>query len=147
MYQMCQKTELKSANFTCTEEIFADGTFKWCPKYFQQLYTIHGFKNGHYIPLVFCPLPSKSWDCHRKRLSLLNKCCANSNVVVRFASIHLVFEERMHTVGKELYPEAVIKSCRFHLGQSWWPKIQWLHVAKEYKLNEWLVNECIIFLA
>jgi hypothetical protein len=40
--------------FLCTvsEEIFADGTYKCCPKYFKQLYTIHGFKNGHYIPLV-----------------------------------------------------------------------------------------------
>jgi hypothetical protein len=48
--------------FLCTvsEEIFADGTYKCCPKYFKQLYRIHGFKNGHYIPLVFCLLPSKS---------------------------------------------------------------------------------------
>jgi hypothetical protein len=37
----------------CDVEIFADGTFKCCPKYFSQLYTFHGFRNGHYIPLVF----------------------------------------------------------------------------------------------
>ena len=83
-----------------SEEIFADGTFKCCPKYFQQLYIIHGFKNGHYIPLVFCLLPSKSGHCYRKMFSLLNECCVNSNVVLRFATIHLDFEERMHTVVK-----------------------------------------------
>jgi hypothetical protein len=46
---------------------------------------------------------------------------------------HLDFEERMHTVMREMFPEAVIKSCRFHLGQTWWRKIQNLGLAKEYK--------------
>ena len=48
-------------NFLCldADDVFADGTFKCCLTYFQQLYTIHGFKNGHYIPLVFCLLSSK----------------------------------------------------------------------------------------
>ena len=36
--------------------IFADGTYKCCPQFFTQLYTIHGFKNGS----CFCLLPSKS---------------------------------------------------------------------------------------
>ena len=44
------------------EEIFFDGTFKCCPKYFYQLYTIHGLRNGHFIPLVYmyALLPGKS---------------------------------------------------------------------------------------
>jgi hypothetical protein len=28
-------------------ELFMDGTYKFCPKFFKQLYTIHGFLNGH----------------------------------------------------------------------------------------------------
>ena len=62
--------------FICTvsEGIFADGTYKCCPKYFKQLYTIHGFKNGHYIPLVFCLLPSKSEACYRKMFSFHYVC-------------------------------------------------------------------------
>jgi hypothetical protein len=35
------------------KEIFIDGTFKCCPKFFLQLYTIHGCENGNYVPLVF----------------------------------------------------------------------------------------------
>jgi hypothetical protein len=38
---------------TQVEEIFIDGTFKCCAKYFEQLYTVHGFRNGHYVPLIF----------------------------------------------------------------------------------------------
>lgn len=33
--------------------IYVDGTFKYCPKLFYQLFTIHGLSNGYYIPLVF----------------------------------------------------------------------------------------------
>jgi hypothetical protein len=37
---------------TCTD-FFGDGTFEYAPKYFVQLYTIHCFKNGHYVPVVY----------------------------------------------------------------------------------------------
>ena len=33
-------------------------------RYFCQLYTIHGLKNGNYVPLVFCLLPSKTEICY-----------------------------------------------------------------------------------
>ena len=48
----------------CTQvkEIVIDGTFKCCLKFFEQLYTIHGYSNSHYIPLVFALLVSKSED-------------------------------------------------------------------------------------
>jgi hypothetical protein len=35
---------------------------KW--QFFEQLYNIHGYNNGHYIPLVFALLVSKSEDPH-----------------------------------------------------------------------------------
>jgi hypothetical protein len=34
------------------DELFIDGTVKCCPRYFCQLYTIHGLKNGNYVPLL-----------------------------------------------------------------------------------------------
>jgi hypothetical protein len=42
------------------DEIFMGGTFRCCPtlkKIVTQLYTIHGYKNGNYIPLVFILSP------------------------------------------------------------------------------------------
>ena len=132
-------------NFLCldADDVFADCTFKCCLTYFQQLYTIHGFKNGHYIPLVFCLLPYKSGDCYRKMFSLLKECCAKCNVIMNFTTIHVDFEETMHTVVKEVFPGVIIKGCRFHLGQAWWRKIQNLGLAKEYKkrgseVSKWL---------
>jgi len=39
--------------------LYMDDTFKYSDKYYTQLYTIHGIKNGVYIPLMFCLLPNK----------------------------------------------------------------------------------------
>jgi hypothetical protein len=58
--------------------------------------TIHGFKNGHYIPLVFCLLPSKSEACYRKMFSLLDDSCKRFNLDLCIKAIHLDFEDRMH---------------------------------------------------
>jgi hypothetical protein len=42
-------TTMTNLNFLFSDisDIFMDGTFKCCPKYFEQLYTLHGFKNRH----------------------------------------------------------------------------------------------------
>jgi hypothetical protein len=51
------------AHFTCgmcdVDNIFIDGTFKCCPKHFHQLYSIHDYKNGNYVPLLFVLLPQE----------------------------------------------------------------------------------------
>lgn len=38
---------------------FVYGTFDYAPKHFLLLYTIHGFKNGFYVPLVHFFLSDK----------------------------------------------------------------------------------------
>ena len=41
----------------------------------------------------------------------------------------------MHVTVTNVFPDVVIKSCRFHLDMAWWRKIQALGLAKEYKKN------------
>jgi hypothetical protein len=41
------------------DTIYMDGTFDYCTRFFMQIFTIHGFQNGHYVPLVFCLLSNK----------------------------------------------------------------------------------------
>jgi len=41
------------------EYVFGDGTFEYCPRHFEQLYTIHVYIMG-YIPIIFCFLRDKS---------------------------------------------------------------------------------------
>ena len=54
----------------CSEvsDVFIDGTFKCCAKFFLQMYNIHGLCSGHgrhYVPLVFMLLPGKSESIYR----------------------------------------------------------------------------------
>lgn len=36
-----------------SSHIFADGTFSYAPKYFEQLYSIHILQNGFYVPVIY----------------------------------------------------------------------------------------------
>lgn len=55
-------------------ELFIDGTFKCCARYFYQLYTIHGGKNGNYVPLLYALLPANVWP------NLFEMSCSDAKV-------------------------------------------------------------------
>jgi len=59
----CEKN-LNTLNTVNT--IYVDGTFKYCPKFFLQLFTICGLSNGHYIPLVYFLLHNKECESYAK---------------------------------------------------------------------------------
>ena len=126
-----------SVNLECLcnemEDIFIDGTFKYCPKFFYQLYSIHGCLNGNYIPLVFALLPAKTEECYMNMWNFINNCCQQRNLVLSPKTIHIDFEQAMHNAVRVMFPNADISCCRFHLGQSWWRRIQTLGLSTEYK--------------
>jgi hypothetical protein len=62
------------------KDIFIDGTFKCCPKFFLQLYTIHGCENGNYVPLVFVLLPSKTEICYDQMWYMFHYMCREREV-------------------------------------------------------------------
>jgi hypothetical protein len=115
------------------KDIFIDGTFKYCPKYFYQLYSFHGCKNGNDIALVFALLPAKSEDCYIKMWDLLIAACRERNLVLQPEVFHIDFEYAMHSAILAKFPNSTISCCRFHLGQSWWRKIQAVGLSVEYK--------------
>jgi hypothetical protein len=122
----------------CTQvkDIFIDGTFKCCPKFFEQLYTIHGYSNGHFIPLVFALLVSKSEDTYRKFLQHVIDICSARNLTFKPAVVHVDLEITVHNVFRQMFPQTSTQCCRFHVGQSWWRKIQKTVLSTEYKDNE-----------
>ncbi|KAF0765682.1 MULE domain-containing protein, partial [Aphis craccivora] len=96
------------------ETIFVDGTFKSYPSLFTQIFTVHGLQNDKYIPL-FCLLPDKESKSYENAfLQMLSEC------TYRFAD----FEWTIHLAILSVWPSITLKGCRFHLGQSWYRKIQ-----------------------
>jgi hypothetical protein len=103
-------------NLECLSELFMDGIYKCCPKFFKQLYTIHGLRNGHYVPLVFVLLSGKSECVYNHCLTSLVELCSNRNIILKPEIIHVDFEDAMMKAIRVIFPRAVIKCCRFHLG-------------------------------
>jgi hypothetical protein len=71
------------------DDIFIDGTFKYCPKHFHQLYSIHGCKNVNYVPLLFALLPSKEKAVYRTFWNVVFKLCDDQNLKFEPKTINL----------------------------------------------------------
>jgi len=56
-------------------DYFDDGTFNYASKYFIQLHTIHGYKNGYYLPLDYFFLQNKTRSTFVKMWQFLNNLC------------------------------------------------------------------------
>ena len=67
-------------------------TFQYCPKFFMQMYTIHGFQSGNYVPLVFMLLPGRSEEIYTKAFSLLFTTLNNNRLKFSAEVIHIDFE-------------------------------------------------------
>lgn len=109
----------KNLAFLCeVDEIFMDGTYKYCPKFFKQLYTLHGYRNGHYVPLVYILMNGKSSALYNTCLSTLINLCSEKRLTFEPDIVHVDFEEAMMKSLREVLPATRIKCCRFHLGKS-----------------------------
>ncbi|KAE9542314.1 hypothetical protein AGLY_003441 [Aphis glycines] len=140
---ICFSTKSNLKLLCSVDKIFVDGTFTYCPKYFLQLFTIHIFKNGHYIPLVYFLLPDKCKDTYALSFRYVVEKCSEINLLFTPSKIVSDFEEAIHIGAKTIWPEIQIVGCRFHLTQNWWKHIQSLGLSKEYKdasseIGNWL---------
>ena len=134
------KTNLE---YICQSEvdIFCDGTFKYCPSFYYQLYTFLGFKNGQYIPCVFFLLPAKSTPVYTKMFQFLIDTCKDCGLQFEITTLHIDFEEAVLDAARSLWPSVIIKGCHFHLSQAWWRKLQNLGLSNEYKNQDSVVGK------
>lgn len=137
----CTNSNLK--HLCKCDSIYMDGTFDKCTKFFLQMFTIHGFQNGHYIPLVFCLLPSKLTNTYERLFRLLNEKCQEVFLELKPKHVTIDFEKAIHKAVLNVWPSTEIRGCRFHLFQAWWRKIQNLGLSTQYSqkssnLHKWL---------
>lgn len=147
-----------------SNQIYMDGTFTYCTKFFLQLFTLHGYDNGHYVPYMFCLLKNKQSKTYENlfkliKFKILNDFGLNFNPKELFVD----FENAIHQALKNVFPNSKINGCRFHLHQAWYRKIRKLGLADHYKnmeseIGKWLkytfalsylnpedVGDCFVF--
>lgn len=116
--------------------LYVDGTFNYCTKYFCQLFTIHGIHNDHYIPLAFFLLKDKNQMTYKRAFIELKNLCLKFTQLFEPEVIFVDFEKAIHNAILEVWTQVNIQGCRFHLGQSWWRKIQQIGLTTEYSKND-----------
>ncbi|MCP3664483.1 MAG: transposase [Gammaproteobacteria bacterium] len=102
-----------------SEEWFMDGTFSACPSQFYQLYTIHSLKGGFNFPCVFALLQNKTQETYERLFQgLLSK---NPNLQPRTCMMD--FEKAVSGAVSNVFPQATIAHCFFHLCQAVYRKV------------------------
>uniref|UniRef100_A0A2S2QBL8 MULE transposase domain-containing protein n=1 Tax=Sipha flava TaxID=143950 RepID=A0A2S2QBL8_9HEMI len=117
------------------DTIFVDGTFKSCPSLFTQIFTVHGLQNDKYIPLLFFLLPDKELKTYEKAFFHILSECNKINIIFSPKKVFADFEKAIHLAILSVWPSITLKGCRFHLGQSWYRKIQSIGLSSEYKID------------
>lgn len=101
---------------------FADGTFKSCPKGFQQLYTIHAFdESSQYIkPLIFCLLCSKKMRSYEILFNLIKTTLPSWSP----EKITMDFELAAIQAIKKVFPEILFRGCTTILTKAFGEKLR-----------------------
>jgi len=81
-----------------------------------QLYTIHVYYGGHYVPLVCVLLPNKQERAYQQILYILKQQCLTMGLNLSPAVIMLDFEVSAMNAFRTVLPTASIRCCRFHMG-------------------------------
>lgn len=96
--------------------IYVDGTFKYCTKFFLQLFTIHGLSNGHYIPLVYFLLNNKECESYAKCFNILKTECFKLNLCCSPEYIFADFELSNHLGALKVLLKDVVSIWGKHGG-------------------------------
>ena len=141
---IARKKDLELLN-TDMLQMFCDGTFKYSPRHFKQMYTFLVHRNGFYLPVAHFLLQNKKLKTYKNTLGMLKKHCdlLGFDLKQKLSCVMMDFEWSMMKAIKTQFKGCQILGCRFHLGQSWWRKIKNLGLSQEYKdvkskVGQWL---------
>ena len=102
------------------QNIYVDGTFSLAPEFFAQICVILAERPGCVTPVAYAPLPNKSRPTYVKMIELLRQKWPNFQPT----AISVDFEISLINAFREVFPQAEIRGCFFHLTQSVKRKVQ-----------------------
>lgn len=90
-------------NLCVSVRIYVDGTFDYCTRFYTQLFTIHGYMNGPYVPLVFCVHPDKEYSSYHKCFEFLVRYCGEHSLTFRLEELAADFETWIHKAARAFW--------------------------------------------
>ena len=121
----------------------ADGTFKVAPVLFYQIYVIHITIEGRAYPMLYALLQNKGQQTYRRMLDTI----LYLDNDIQPETIMCDFEKAFHGAVNEVFPDARLVGCLFHLGQSVWRKIGSLNLTNLYLHDEQIRSFCKMLVA
>lgn len=109
-----------------------DGTFKYCPPQFKQLYTVHGVRDGAHAVCAYALLPDKSEATYVEFLDQIKLLTNNVNPTSIMTDFELAAINAAHTV----YPQADQSGCLFHLSKNIFSCVQDEGLQVQYNNNQ-----------
>ena len=106
------------------------GTFKSCPKFFEQLYTA---RVQRWNLQSVCLCADKKKPTYIRILQLLQSSCNERNFTLSTATVHTDLEVTMISAVHNIWPEAVVALSNFHLCQAWYREIQAFNLTRDYR--------------
>ena len=121
-------------NLRDCSEIYCDGTFKTCPRPYEQYFTIHGKFQNRVLCFVNCLMTERDIASYRHILQILkDKIREVTGHRWRPRRVICDFEQALKAAVETEPPHAQVSGCYFHFNQSLWRKIQKLGLAPNYR--------------
>ena len=115
-----------------SQDWFIDGTFSVTPPQFAQLYTVHGLKNCHYIIGCYALLANKRAQTYIEFLEHVRELTNHAEPT----SVMIDFERACINAIPNVFPQATVLGCLFHLCKSVYRHVQSLGLQEQYLVDE-----------
>lgn len=123
-----------------------DGTFKVAPIFFYQVYTIHCLVDRKAVPMIYALLCNKTKNTYIRLFTKIKE--LGQNFTLTPSSILSDFEQAAHRAIEEVFPNAEVVGCFFHLSQNLWRQIQKTPgLVAQYKERDEIRKHCKFLLA
>ncbi|KAK3737265.1 hypothetical protein RRG08_009898 [Elysia crispata] len=113
--------------------VFIDGTFKFCRTFYLQIYSLHVWENGIYLPCAFLLLLDKRQSTYERVLTVLHSECFEQQTAFKPEYIHLDLEVGMMNAFKTSFPSSTIKPCQYRIAQTRYRFINQVLLSLVYK--------------
>lgn len=113
------------------QDYYSDGTFKICPKPFDQLYTIHGdigstVNSTNIVPLVYALMSDRQQSSYVALFSLIKSQVPGWNPT----KYKTDYEKAAMSAIAKVFPSVIVSGCYYHFNKAIWRKGRDLEITK-----------------